>query len=248
MSSYEALAASYDALTTDVGYRKRADYLEKLFAKSKVPVHTVLDLACGTGTLTWLLAERGYEMIGVDGSEEMLAQAQSKALSLAGERPIFLHQSMPELDLYGTVEACVSCLDSINYLTDPKDLRRTLERLRLFIQPGGLLVFDVNSVEKLEALDGQVFLDETEDVYCVWRADYQKRSRILTYWMDIFDHAGGNRWMRSAEEHRQRAYTVEELTAALTDAGFGNIKVCGDLRQTPPRPGEQRLMFTAVRL
>jgi len=246
MSSYHALAGSYDALTADVNYRKRAEYLDKLFQKYKLPVHTVLDLACGTGTLTCLLAEMGYEMIGVDGSEEMLAQAQQKAFDVEGIRPIFLHQSMPKLDLYGTVEAAVSCLDSINYLTDPKDLERTLKRLHLFIAPSGLLVFDVNSVAKMEALDGQVFLDEKEDAYCVWRASYHRRSKLLTYGMDLFQRQG-KLWKRSAEVHQERAYTIEELTAALTKAGFGQIHVYGDLKKSAPRPDEQRWIFTAVR-
>ena len=87
MSSYEGLAASYDALTTDVGYEKRADFLEKLFRRSRVPVHTVLDLACGTGTMTWLLTGRGYELIGVDGSEEMLAAAMEKSGQVEGIPP-----------------------------------------------------------------------------------------------------------------------------------------------------------------
>ena len=153
---------------------------------------------------------------------------------------------MPKLDLYGTVEAAVSCLDSINYLTDLRDLKRTLERLHLFIAPGGLLVFDVNSVEKMETLDGQVFLDEQEDVYCVWRASYSRRSRILTYGMDIFQRRG-QMWQRSTEEHRERAWSVEELTEQLTAAGFTDIHVWGDLKHTPPAPGEQRLIFTAIR-
>ena len=141
MSSYEGLAASYDALTTDVGYEKRADFLEKLFRRSRIPVHTVLDLACGTGTMTWLLTDRGYELIGVDGSEEMLAAAMEKSGQVEGIPPIFLHQSMPQLDLYGTVDAAICCLDSLNYLTRPADVQRTFRRLHLFIAPGGLLVF-----------------------------------------------------------------------------------------------------------
>lgn len=247
MSSYQALARSYDALTTDVGYQKRAAYLDRIFRGHPLPVHTVLDLACGTGTLTCLLAEMGYEMIGVDASEDMLAQAQQKAFDVQGVRPIFLQQSMPKLDLYGTVEAAVSCLDSINYLTEPRDLKRTMDRLRLFIAPGGLLVFDVNSQARMEALDGQVFLDETEDVYCVWRASYSRRSRILTYGMDIFQRQD-SLWKRSAEEHRERAWSVEELKTVLTEAGFGSIRLYGDLKKTPPGPEEQRLIFTAVRL
>ena len=184
MSCYEALASSYDALTEDVGYEKRADFLEKLFRRSRIPVKVVLDLACGTGTMTWLLTGRGYELIGVDGSEEMLAAAMSKGGTVQGVPPIFLHQSMPQLDLYGTVDAAICCLDSLNYLTDPADVRRTFRRLHLFVAPGGVLVFDVNTVAKLAALDGQVFLDETEDTYCVWRAEYHKG--LCTYYMDLF--------------------------------------------------------------
>ena len=184
MSSYEGLAASYDALTTDVGYEKRADFLEKLFRRSRIPVHTVLDLACGTGTMTWLLTDRGYELIGVDGSEEMLAAAMEKSGQVEGIPPIFLHQSMPQLDLYGTVDAAICCLDSLNYLTRPADVQRTFRRLHLFIAPGGLLVFDINTVAKLAALDGQVFLDETEDTYCVWRTEYHRG--LCTYYMDLF--------------------------------------------------------------
>ena len=245
MSCYDALAANYDALTGDVGYEKRADYLEKLFQKSRIPVHTVLDLACGTGTMTWILTGRGYEMIGVDASEEMLAAAMEKSGSVEGIAPIFLHQSMPKLDLYGTVDAAICCLDSLNYLTNPKDVQRTFDRLRLFIAPGGVLIFDINTVEKLAALDGQVFLDETEDTYCVWRPEY--RRGICTYYMDLFQLQEDGSWERSFELHRERAYTVEELTAWLEAAGFGEIRTYGDQKMRRPAEGEQRIYFSCIR-
>ena len=241
--TYSTLAGAYDALTQDVGYKKRADYLEKLFQRSRIPVHTVLDLACGTGTMTWLLAQRGYEMIGADNSEEMLCEAMSKTGE--GITPLFLHQSMPQLDLYGTVDAAICCLDSLNYLTDPKDVQRTLARLHLFIAPGGLLVFDVNTVEKLAALDGQVFLDETEDTYCVWRTEY--RRGLCSYYMDLFRLQSDGSWERDFELHRERGYTVEELTAWLSAAGFGEIRTYGDGKLCAPKDGEQRIYFTAVR-
>ena len=170
MASYEFLAGCYDELTTDVRYPQWADYLEKHFAKSRLPIHTVLDLACGTGSLTMELARRGYEMIGADRSEEMLAQAQEKMMEEEEPfpiQPIFLHQSMEKLDLYGTIDACVCCLDSVNYVTRPELLARAFRRVHLFLMPGGLFIFDVNTPEKLWGLDGQVFLDETEDAYCV---------------------------------------------------------------------------------
>ena len=245
MSCYEALAGAYDALTEDVGYAQRADFLEKLLRRSAIPVKLVLDLACGTGTMTWLLTQRGYEVIGVDGSEDMLAAAMSKGGQAAGVPPVFLHQSMPKLDLYGTVDAAVCCLDSLNYLTRPADVQRTFQRLHLFIAPGGLLVFDVNTVEKLSALDGQVFLDETEDTYCVWRTEY--RRGLCTYFMDLFRLQPDGAWDRQWEIHRQRAYTVEELTAWLKDAGFGDIRTYGDMVRRSTREGEQRVYFTAIR-
>ena len=246
MSCYDQLAACYDELTGDVAYEQRADYLEKLFRRAAMPVHTVLDLACGTGTMTWLLTGRGYEMIGVDGSAEMLAVAMEKYGTVGGVPPIFLHQSMPRLDLYGTVDAAICCLDSLNYLTRPADVRRTLQRLRLFIAPGGLLIFDVNTPEKFSALDGQVFLDETEDTYCVWRTEYSRR--ICTYYMDLFRKGKDGTWRRSLEIHRERCHTVEELTAWLEEASFGKIRIYGDRKMRRPAEGEQRIYFSCVRL
>jgi ubiquinone/menaquinone biosynthesis C-methylase UbiE len=245
MDCYGALAANYDALTGDVGYEKRADYLEKLFGRSRIPVHTVLDLACGTGTMTCILAERGYEMIGVDASEEMLAAAMDKSYEVEGIAPIFLHQSMPKLDLYGTVDAAICCLDSLNYLTNPKDVRRTFDRLRLFIAPGGVLLFDINTVEKLRALDGQVFLDETEDSYCVWRPEFSRG--ICTYYMDLFQLTEDGSWERTLEIHKERAYTVEELTEWLREAGFTDIRTYGDMKLRRPAENEQRIYFSCVR-
>ena len=247
MSAYEALAGVYDALTGDVGYEKRADYIEKLFLKSRVPVHTVLDLACGTGSMTALLTERGYELIAVDESPDMLAAAREKASDLTGEPPVFLNQSMEALDLYGTVDAAICCLDSLNYLAGPREVQKTFQRLHLFISPGGLLVFDINSAAMLRELDGQVFLDEQEDVYCVWRPEFEKRSGVCTYWMDIFTRRTDGAWERSVEQHRQKAYEVEELRAWLLEAGFTHIRTYGDCRMSAPREGENRIYFSAIR-
>jgi SAM-dependent methyltransferase len=246
MSSYDFLAGCYDRLTYDVPYAAWADYIESHFRRRGLPGNTVLDLACGTGTLTWELASRGYEMIGVDLSPEMLAEAAEKNQDAGGTPPLFLCQPMERLDLYGTIDACVCCLDSVNYVTDPKKLQKAFARVHLFLMPGGLFLFDVNTVEKLEGLDGQVFLDETEDTYCVWRAEYAKRSRICSYFMDIFrlDEQTGQ-WARGEELHRERAYSVDELTGFLREAGFRDIQVCGNLKLRPPRPGEDRIFFVA---
>ncbi len=243
--AYEFLAACYDQFTADVDYAAWADYLERQFARNRLPIHTVLDLACGTGSLTLELAERGYEMIGVDLSEEMLAQAAEKCRNVKGEPPIFLHQSMDRLDLYGTIDACVCCLDSVNYVTRPKRLARAFQRVHTFLMPGGLFLFDVNTPDKLQGLDGQVFLDESEDAYCVWRAEYSARRRICSYGMDIFTREEDGRWSRWEELHEEYAYEPAELEALLRQAGFREIKQYGELKLRAPRDGEQRIFFAA---
>ena len=246
MASYEFLAGCYDELTTDVKYAQWADYLEKHFARAGIRIHTVLDLACGTGSLTWELARRGYEMIGVDRSEEMLAQANEKgAEQEAAERPMFLHQSMDRLDLYGTIDACVCCLDSVNYVTRPALLRKAFERVHLFLVPGGVFLFDINTPEKLRGLDGQVFLDETEDTYCVWRAEYSGRRRICTYDMDLFRRTEDGLWERGEELHEEYAYEPDELEEMLRAAGFRKITRYGERIMRRPRAGEERMFFVA---
>ncbi len=243
--TYGFLAPSYDALTRDVDYPALCDRLESRFRRSRCPVHTVLDLACGTGSLTWLLAERGYETIGVDLSEEMLAQAREKGgPDFAGVEPLFLCQSMDRLDLYGTIDACVCCLDSVNYVTRPALLRRAFLRVYTFLVPGGLFLFDARTPEALAAMDGQIFLDETEDAYCVWQGEFSQRRRMCTYYMDLFRREGPV-WRRGTEEHREYAYTVEELTAMLTGAGFSYIKCYGGRARRSPRPGDDRVFFLA---
>lgn len=246
MDSYAFLAGCYDELTHDVRYTAWADYIEKHFHKRGLPGNIVLDLACGTGSLTRELAMRGYEMIGVDRSPEMLSEAAEKNRDIGEIPPIFLCQPMERLDLYGTIDACVCCLDSVNYVTNPTQLKRAFARVHLFLMPGGLFVFDINTPEKLEGLDGQIFLDETEDTYCVWRAEFSKRSRICTYCMDIFRlNSETSLWDRGNELHLERAYTIPELSGFLEEAGFRDIKTFGNLKMRPPISGEERVFFVA---
>ena len=243
MSSYYALAASYDALTADAEHARRAAYLIRQFRRSRPPVETVLDLACGTGTIACLLAEKGYRVIAADGSEEMLTQAARKAEPLGERSPLFLHQAMPRLRLGMTVDAAISTLDSLNYLTRTSDLRETFRRVCGCLRPGGVFYFDVNTPWKLRRMDGQVYLDETEDSFCVWRTFFSEKTGICTYQVDLFQENGQGSWNRAFEEHRERAWSREELESYLKDAGFCAVTVTGDLTSRPPRPEEDRWIF-----
>ena len=158
MSAYESLAACYDELTYDIRYEKTLTFFERLCAREHVQPHLVLDLACGTGSLSMLLAEHGYRVIGADLSEEMLAEAEQKARDLPEDiRPFFICQPMQRLRLAEPADAVICALDSLNYLMRPDDCRKTFRRVYDALKPGGLFVFDINTPAKLRGLDGQVF-------------------------------------------------------------------------------------------
>ncbi len=241
--SYEALAASYDRLTYDIPYAELVKYYKKLWEHYGITPKSILDLACGTGSLSVLFAKEGCSVLGVDASVEMLTEAYAKAMEL-DKPPYFIRQKMQRLQLPEPVDFAVCCLDGINYLTRPEDCRETLRRVCRSLKPGGLFVFDINSEEKLRGLDGQVFLDEDDEVYCVWRASFDGQSRICSYGMDVFQRQG-RLWQRTEELHEEYAYTVEELREWLAAAGFENIQVFGDRSLEPPKPGEQRIFFAA---
>ena len=225
MSSYDALAPWYDQLTGDVPYREIADFYEQVFRADGGEFRLLLDLCCGTGSMTWELATRGYEMIAADRSPDMLMQAQNKRRDCAVP-PLFLCQSAEELDLYGTVDAAVCCLDGFNYL--PLDaLREAFRRLHLFVRPGGLLLFDIRTPDFLLGLDGQIFVDEKDDVLCLWRADFDKEAGALVYGMDLFERRG-RLWARSGEEHVEYAHEPETLRSMLEAAGFMDVRLVSD--------------------
>ena len=244
MSAYEALAFSYDALTQDIPYEQMLSYMEALLQRHDRQPETVLDLACGTGSMSVLMAKKGYRVLGADLSEDMLSMAFEKAAELEENRPYFICQPMEELSLPYAVDLIVCCLDSLNYVTDPKVCRKALQRCFDALVPGGVMIFDINSAEKLKGLDGQVFLDEDEDTYCVWRAEFDRKENICYYGMDIFQRED-EVWLRSFEEHMEYAYTVEELTDYLRRAGFSTVEVYGDRSFEAPAEGEQRIYFYA---
>ena len=243
MGAYEALAASYDRLTNDVDYRATVDFYRDILAQEGLHPRTAVDLACGTGTVSLLLARQGLDVTGVDLSEEMLTMAQQKAEELENP-PRFVRQSLQELTLPRGVDLAVCALDSLDYITDPQDCAEAIRRVYRALNPGGIFIFDVNTPEKLRAMDGQVFLDEDEDVYCVWRGEFEEETNICSYGMDLFQRQG-RLWRRSFEEHREYAYSAEQLTGFLKAAGFTGIRVYGDRRMEPPRPGEQRIYLKA---
>ena len=243
MGAYEALAASYDRLTDDVDYRAVVSFYEEILKREGVKPRTVVDLACGTGSVSAILAEKGLSVIGVDMSEEMLTVAQQKCAELSNP-PQFVCQPLQRLRLPRGVDLAVCALDSLDYITRPEDCEEAIRRVWKALNPGGIFIFDVNTPEKLRAMDGQVFLDEDDDVYCVWRGEFDEKSNICSYGMDLFQRRGKT-WVRSFEEHREYAYSREQLTQFLKAAGFTAISVYADRRFEAPGAGERRIYFKA---
>ena len=220
MDAYHALAVSYDRLTNDVNYRQTVEFYKEILKKEGCRPRTAVDLACGTGSVTLLLAQEGLQIIGVDLSPEMLCVAQQKAQQLQNP-PLFVCQDLSKLHLPKGVDLAVCALDSLDYITDPDACAEAIRRV-----------------------DDQVFLDEDDDVYCVWRGSFDEEENICSYGMDLFQRRG-EVWERSFEEHQEYAYSEEQLRFFLKEAGFDHIRVYADRLFEAPRPGEQRIYFSA---
>ena len=243
MDAYHALAASYDRLTNDVDYEATVEFYMQILGREGLRPRTAVDLACGTGSVTRILAEKGYDVIGVDLSEEMLTEAFQKVQNLQNP-PMFICQPLQKLRLPRGVDLAVCALDSLDYITEPEDCAEAIRRIYKVLNPGGIFIFDVNTPEKLRAMDGQIFLDEDDDVYCVWRGEFDEQTNVCSYAMDLFQR-DGDAWVRSFEEHREYAYSETQLRAYLKAAGFTHVEVYADRKFEVPGAGEQRIYFKA---
>lgn len=245
MSAYESLAGAYDGLTRDIPYEKILEFIEAVLHNAGKTPETALDLACGTGSMSVLLAERGLRVLGADISEEMLTVAQQKAAELDNP-PYFIRQPMQRLRLPEPVDLVVCLLDSLNYLDESNECPTVFARVYKALMPGGVFLFDINTPCKLRGLDGQVFLDENDDSYCVWRAEFDAQENRCYYGIDLFRRQGAL-WTRSFEQHCEYAYDPQTLAKWLTEAGFARVEQYGDCTLHAPRPDEQRIYFAAYK-
>ena len=243
MQAYLDLAYSYDRLTNDVDYGAVVEFYMQILAREGLTPRTAVDLACGTGSVALLLAQKGLQVTAVDMSEDMLCMAAQKAQE-ARMSVTFACQRLEQLHLPKAVDLAVCALDSLDYITDPEACAEAIRRVYKALNPGGCFIFDVNTPEKLRAMDGQVFLDEDDDVFCVWRGEFDEVTNICSYAMDLFQRQG-EAWHRSFEEHNEYAYSAAQLTAYLKQAGFTAIEVFADCRLEAPGEGEQRIYLKA---
>ena len=219
MEAYTDFADVYDTFMDETPYEDWCEFLVQILEEYEVPKGLVLDLGCGTGTLTELLAKEGYDMIGIDCSQEMLARAMEKRED-SGLQILYLLQDMREFELYGTVKAIVSVCDSLNYLLEEEDVIETFRLVNNYLDPKGLFVFDFNTVYKYKEIIGDATIAENREDCCfIWENYYHEEEEINEYEVTFFVKEG-DLFRRFEETHYQRGYTPQQMKDFLAKAGL----------------------------
>jgi len=241
METYKGFAIFYDDFMTNIPYDTWGDYIHEILKKRKSQL--VLDLACGTGNMTLILAKKGYEMIGVDISSDMLSAAQQKSWN-EEQNILFLAQDMRKLDLFGTVDAAVCVCDGLNYILDSVDLETVFKRVRLFLNPNGVFIFDMNTEYKFKELLGQRSFEANgqNGVSYEWDNFYNTTTKINEYYVNFFTCEDGEEF---SEIHKQRAYDTNEIIQKLLKAGFAKVSVSHEYTDKPPQVDSIRLTYVA---
>ena len=245
--SYDVFAEFYYGLTRNVDYKAKADYICDIFKRFNHTPECMLDLACGTGTLTVEFKKRGFDIYGVDASFEMLSQAQSKAAEENIEM-LFLCQKMQHLTLYGSIHTCICTLDSINHLPSAEDVVHTFQRIADYLDEDGLLVFDCNTIYKHQhILCDNCYIYDMPGVFCAWQNNYFEKDNEVVITLDFFE-PDGKRYRRFTEQFSERAYTDEAMKAMLRQAGLITEAVYEEMSFAPPRPETQREIFVVRKM
>ena len=247
MEAYTSSAEVYDQFMDNVPYREWADFLQEILQKEGINDGLVLDLGCGTGSMTEELAGRGYDMIGVDNSEDMLEIAMEKRQE-SGHDILYLLQDMQEFELYGTVRAVVSVCDSVNYVTEKEELEQVFRLVNNYLDPGGIFVFDFNTEYKYrEVLGDRTIAENREDSSFIWDNYYYEEEHMNEYELTLFIQETDQKelYHKYQETHFQRAYTLEEIGELLERSGLRFVAAYEDYTKDAPGKGSERICVVA---
>lgn len=245
MQAYTSFAEVYDIFMDNIPYEEWADYLDEMLKEYHIPNNMVLELGCGTGNMTELLASKGYDMIGVDNSEVMLEIAMEKRQK-SGHDILYLLQDMQAFELYGTVGGIVSVCDSINYVTDEKELKEVFSLVNNYLDPRGIFVFDFNTEYKYrELLGDRTIAEDREESSFIWDNYYEEEEKINEYELTLFIREEDGRYGKYQETHFQRAYTLEEMQALLEKAGLEFVTAYDAYTKEPPHGKSERISVVA---
>ena len=245
MEAYTSFAEVYDTFMDNVPYEEWADYLEERLKEYGVKDGLVLELGCGTGSMTELLAEKGYDMIGVDNSEDMLEIAMEKRIE-SGHDILYLLQNMQEFELYGTVKAVVSVCDSVNYITEKAELEEVFRLVNNFLDPQGIFIFDFNTEYKYrEILGNQVIAEDREECSFIWENYYDHTSMINEYELTLFVQEEDDLYRKYQESHFQKAYTLRDIRSMIEASGLKFVTAYDAYTQKAPMHNSERITVIA---
>ena len=245
MDAYTSFAAVYDMFMDNIPYGEWCGYVTSLLEEHGIGDGILLDLGCGTGSLTELLAEKGYDMIGVDLSEDMLQIAMEKRAE-SGHNILYLLQDMREFELYGTVRAVVSICDSMNYILEYEDLVQVFRLVNNYLDPAGLFLFDMNTEYKYrELLGSSTIAEDREESSFIWENDYDEEERINEYDLTLFIRQEEGLYRKYRETHFQRAYSLDEVKRAIEEAGMEFVAVYDAFTRNSPKKDSERVYFLA---
>ncbi len=247
MDIYNNFAYVYDSLTRDIDYSVWADFVEQIIQKNIAAASMILELGCGTGSFGIEMAKKGYEMICLDLSSDMLDRASSKA-EQEGTDILFLNQDMSNFELYGTVDVIVCLLDSFNYLTRVQQVSRMLKLVHNYLNPGGLFIFDINTQYKFEnTLSDNVFYDIGEDIAYIWENEYNPKTKKARFDLTFFVREG-DLYRRFDETHFERAYAHEEVIELIKKSGLSYVDVYDNLKFKKPSAKSQRNFYVCKKV
>lgn len=242
MDAYTSFAEVYDMFMDNVPYEEWSRYLIELLKEYRIEEGVVCELGCGTGKMTRLLADAGYDMIGVDMSEDMLAIASMEN----PQQILYLCQDMRELELYGTVAAVVSVCDSMNYLLEEDDLLEVFQRVNEYLELGGVFLFDLNTIYKYETLLGETTICENRpEGSFIWENYYDEEEQINEYDLTLFIQEKENLYRKFEETHYQRGYSMEKIRTLLEEAGMEFVTAYDACTKNPPRENSERIYIVA---
>ena len=244
MEAYTSFAEVYDTFMDNVPYREWGRYIEERLKEYGIKDGLVLELGCGTGSMTELLSEAGYDMIGVDSSSDMLEIALDKR-EKTGRDILYLLQDMREFELYGTVRAIVSVCDCVNYVTEDEDLVQVFRLVNNYLDPGGVFLFDFNTRYKYESVLGeQVIAEDREECSFIWDNYYDEEEKINEYELTLFVRCGEEEdiYRKYQEVHFQRAYTLEEMKALIESSGLMFVAAYDDYTKEAPGEESERIV------
>ncbi|MEA4816848.1 MAG: methyltransferase domain-containing protein [Lachnospiraceae bacterium] len=243
MKNYEGFALVYDIFMKDINYNLWTDYIKDIWDKNHLEPKLVAELGCGTGNITRLLSEMGYDMIGIDISEEMLSIAKRKEGS---GKILYLLQDMREFELYGTVDSIISPMDSINYITDSDELVSVFKLVNNYLEPGGIFIFDLNTEYKFkDILADNSFSEINDSSAYIWENFYDESLKINEYSLNFFIEMNDGKYRRFEETHYEKAYSIEEIKKAIEKSGMRFLNVYDAFTFNPPSEESERVFFIA---